>query len=116
MTKKLSPQDTEDQKNPRRILDRDYAFYVEPEGGINDPKELNQALCDWAAKEHHDLEILEDSMEPQVVVDGIPYVCMLGEPSVVPLENALFKKLNLPVYNRSFGRFLGFKWIYFYRK
>ena len=96
------------------IISPNYAFYAEPEGGINTPQEFSDELCGWAGREHHDLEILTNSMEPEVIVDGIKYVCMLGEPGAVPVENVLMKKLNLPFYNRKFGRFLGYKWIYFY--
>ena len=103
------------EKKNRPVLDRNYAFYAEPEAGINDPQEFNDELCAWASREHHDLEILKNSMEPEVLVDGRTYVCRLGEPNTVPLENMLFKKLNLPMYNRPFGRAMGYKWIYFYQ-
>ena len=102
-------------KQDQGTLERNYAFFAEPENGINDPQEFNDELCRWASKEGRDLEILTNSMEPQVIVDGVRYVCRLGEPNAVPVENALLKKLNLPVYNRKFGRFLGYKWIYFYK-
>ena len=100
----------------RRSLAHDYAFIVEPEAGINDPQEFNDELCGWACREHHDLEILTNSMEPQVVVDGVRYVCILGEPQTVPMENILLKKLNIPMVNRKFGPSLGYKWIYFYQE
>ena len=96
-------------------IGRDYAFFAEPSSGIESPQEFNDELCTWAAREHHDLEILLDSMEPLVLVDGKKYVCRLGEPNLVPVENLLFKKLNVPVYNRKFGRGLGYRWIYFYK-
>ena len=99
----------------RQVISRNYAFWAEPEDGINNPGEFNDALCSWAAKEHHDLEILEESMEPQVVVDGVKYTCLLGEPNRGPVEHGLLKKLNLPMYNRPFGGCLGYKWIYFYK-
>ena len=103
------------QKKERHFLPRDAAFWAEPEAGINDPQEFNDELCSWACREHHDLEILVDSMEPQVLVDGVKYICILGEPQTVPLENMLFKKLNIPMVNRKFGASLGYKWIYFYK-
>ena len=98
------------------FLPRNAAFWAEPEGGINDPQEFNDELCRWASREHHDLEILTASMEPQVVVDGVQYVCVLGEPQTVPIENLLLKKLNIPMVNRKFGPSLGYKWIYFYKE
>ena len=102
-------------RQPRHFLPRDAAFWAEPEAGINDPQEFNDELCRWACKEHHDLEILTASMEPRVIVDGVSYVCVLGEPQTVPIENILLKKLNIPMVNRKFGPSLGYKWIYFYK-
>ena len=103
------------EKKFRPVISSKYSFYAEPEAGINDPREFSDALCNWACKEHHDLEILLNSMEPEVIVDGVQYVCRLGEPAASPVENMLLKKLKLPMINHSFGRCLGYKWIYFYQ-
>ena len=98
----------------RHFLERDYAFRVEPEAGINDPQEFNDELCRWAYREHHDLEILTNSMEPEVIADGVRYRCVLGEPEST-VSALLMKKLNVPMVNHKFGAFMGYKWIYFYK-
>lgn len=103
------------EKKVRRTLEWDFSFYAEPDGGINDPQEFNDELCNWASKEHHDLEILTSSMEPEVIVDGVKYVCRLGEPHVVTGLNILQKTLHLPMINHTVGHSMGYKWIYFYK-
>ena len=103
------------EKKVRRFLPKNAAFYAEPEGGINDPREFTDELCNWAAREHHDLEILENSMEPRVIVDGVEYTCILGDAGRPPLEHSLLKMLHLPQFNHSVGGFMGYKWIFFYR-
>ena len=98
----------------RRTLERNFKFHAEPEGGINSPEDFNRELCDWACREHHDLEILTDSMEPEVKVDGVRYSCQLGDPNTSPVTGFLEKAVGLPMYNHGAGRFHGYQWIYFY--
>ena len=97
------------------MLERNFEFYAEPEAGINTLQELNEELCSWASREHHDLEILTDTMEPEVRVDGVRYICRLGDPDIVPIRGILQKTLGLSMPRHGVGRLHGYQWIYFYR-
>ena len=92
----------------------DYKLYFEPEGGINTPREFTDALVSWSNREHKQLVILEESMEPLVEVDGKRYVCRLADPLMGRQKNPLFKALNIQGYTHSVGPMLGYQWVYLY--
>ena len=95
-------------------MDYDYALHMEPEGGIGSPREFTDELFAWASREHRDLVILEESMEPQVELDGKTYVCRLGDPDLGRFR--LMKPLLKTGYTHSVGPHLGYQWVYFYEK
>ena len=47
-------------------------------------------------------------MEPVIEVDGVRYVCRLGEPF------RAFNPLHIPIRSGSMS-YLGYQWIYLYR-
>ena len=94
------------------LMDLDYKLHFEPEGGINNPREFTDELLIWARKEDQDLVILEESMEPIVLLEGKQYRCRLGNPN---LANGLLGKMpGMKGVRTPAGPFLGYKWVYLY--
>ena len=98
------------------FVELDFALYFEPEDGINNPREFTAELLRWAEKEHRDLVILEESMEPVVKLDGAEYLCRLADPQVAEQNNPIWKQLCKHGITRSVGPFLGYKWVYLYQR
>ena len=93
----------------------DFTEYFEPEGGIRTPQEFTAELLRWADREHRRLWILEESMEPLVEVDGVPFRCRLAEPALAAQNNPLRRKLGIPGINHAISPFLGYQWVYLYK-
>ena len=98
------------------FADLNFAMYFEPEAGINTPGEFTDALLLWAKNEEKDLTILEESMEPEIRLDGVTYICRLADPNLASQNNAIFKLMNQRGFTHSVGPYLGYKWVYLYKK
>lgn len=94
----------------------DFDFYFEPENGINTPEEFSAELLAWAKREGRDLTILQEGMEPSIQLDGETYACRLADPGVASQKNPLWKAVCKQGVTYSFGKFLGYKWVYLYRQ
>lgn len=104
------------EKQTYGFIESDFAFYAEPENGINTVKEFSMELFHWADSVKKNLVILEESMEPIVMVDDVRYVCKLGDVGAASFNNPVAKALHLRGSNRVVGPYLGYKWIYFYKQ
>lgn len=98
------------------FVDLNFALYFEPEAGINTPEEFAEALTAWAQRKEMRLCILEATMEPVIILDGETYVCKLADPEVASQKNSLWKAFCKQGVTHSVGRFLGYKWVYLYKK
>ena len=93
----------------------DFTMYFEPEDGIRSPSDFTAELTRWADREGRRLWVERESMEPVVELDGVRYECRLAEPGLAAQNHKLSKFLGGVGYNHSFGRFLGYDWVYLYK-
>lgn len=98
------------------FVDLNFSLYFEPESGINTPEEFTEELTAWAQREEKHLRVLEATMEPVIILDGETYVCKLADPDVASQKNSLWKVFCKQGVTHSVGRFLGYKWVYLYKK
>lgn len=98
------------------FVDLNFSLYFEPEAGINTPEEFTEELTAWAQREGKHLCILEATMEPVVILDGETYVCKLADPEIASQKNSLWKVICKQGVTHSVGSFLGYKWVYLYKK
>lgn len=97
------------------FADLNFAMYFEPEAGINTPREFSDELFRWARREHRDLTILEESMEPVISLDGEQYTCRLADPKLATQNNPIWKLACKQGTTHTVGAFLGYKWVYLYK-
>lgn len=90
------------------LLDSKYDLYFEPENPITTKEEFTDEVMKHFSKENKFVSMVNESMEPEITVDGETYICRLGEPF---RTNKLFKTPINPIA----GRFLGYKFVYLYK-
>lgn len=66
----------------------------EPKSSIETKEDFSRELLYYKKKEHLDLTILEESMEPIVNIDGVTYQCELAKARLDQTENP---------FQRAFG-------------
>lgn len=98
------------------FVDLNFSLYFEPENGIQTPEEFTDELLLWAKNECRDLTVLEESMEPTVRIDGEQYICRLADPQLASQKNPVWKLACKQGFTHSVGSFLGYKWVYLYKK
>lgn len=92
-----------------KLIPTNYACFIEPEDPVTTPAEMTQALARYFSSQGTSFSMSEESMEPTIEVDGQTYVCRLGEPY------RAFNPLRVPIRSGSLS-YLGYQWIYLYRK
>ncbi|QRV01533.1 DUF3021 family protein [Arcanobacterium phocisimile] len=84
-------------------------LFFEPNQPILTPKDFTAELLAFKEREHPDLFIISESMEPLVEFGGQRYRAMLEQPRTVSTSSALISVLTMVgAYN------FGFKFVYFY--
>lgn len=104
------------EKQAHGFIESNFDLYIEPEEGINSTRDFTSELLAWAKKENRDITINEESMEPLITLDGEKYICKLGDVNATVAKNLISKALKLKGLNRVGGPYLGYKWIYLYKK
>ena len=91
-----------------KLLPPNHSMYIEPSDPITTPREFTDQLVKHFSQEGTSITVQEESMEPVIEVDGVRYVCRLGEPF------RAFNPLHIPIRSGSMS-YLGYQWIYLYR-
>ena len=63
-----------------KLLPYNHDMYIEPTDPITTPGEFSHQLILHFTQEGKGVTLLEPGMEPVIEVDGVTYVCRLGEP------------------------------------
>ena len=92
-----------------KLLPHNHELYIEPTNPITTPQEFTQELVKYFSQEGKSITVQQESMEPVIEVEGVTYVCRLGEPY------RAFNPLKVPIRSGSLS-YLGYQWIYLYRK
>lgn len=92
-----------------KLLPYNHDMYIEPTDPITTPAEFSHQLILHFTQAGKGVTLLELGMEPVIEVDGVTYVCRLGEPY------RAFNPLRVPIRSGSLSH-LGYQWIYLYRK
>ncbi|MBM6896648.1 hypothetical protein H9X86_04575 [Pseudoflavonifractor capillosus] len=91
-----------------KLLPHNHQMYIEPSDPITTPREFTDELVKHFSQQGKSITVQEESMEPVIEVDGVIYVCKLGEPY------RAFNPLKVPIRSGSLS-YLGYQWIYLYR-
>ena len=91
-----------------KLLPPNHSMYIEPSDPITTPREFTGELVRHFSQESKSITVQEESMEPVIEVDGVIYVCKLGEPY------RAFNPLKVPIRSGSLS-YLGYQWNYLYR-
>ena len=92
-----------------KLLPRNHELYIEPTDPITTPQEFTHELVKYFSQEGKSITVQQESMEPVIEVEGVTYVCRLGEPY------RAFNPLKVPIRSGSLS-YLGYQWIYLYRQ
>lgn len=92
-----------------QLLPPNHQMYIEPSDPITTPREFTNELVKYFSQEGKSITIQQESMEPVIEVEGVTYVCRLGEPY------RAFNPFKVPIRSRSLS-YLGYSWIYLYRQ
>lgn len=92
-----------------KLLPCNHDMYIEPTDPITTPQEFTHELVKYFSQEGKSITVHQESMEPVIEVEGVIYVCRLGEPY------RAFNPLRVPIRSGSLS-YLGYQWIYLYRK
>lgn len=92
-----------------KLLPHNHELYIEPTDPITTPQEFTHELVKYFSQEGKSITVQQESMEPVIEVEGVTYVCRLGEPY------RAFNPLKVPIRSGSLS-YLGYQWIYLYRK
>lgn len=92
-----------------KLLPHNHDMYIEPTDPITTPQEFTHELVKYFSQEGKSITVHQESMEPVIEVEGVIYVCRLGEPY------RAFNPLKVPIRSGSLS-YLGYQWIYLYRK
>lgn len=92
-----------------QLLPPNHQMYIEPSDPITTPREFTNELVKYFSQEGKSITIQQESMEPVIEVEGVTYVCRLGEPY------RAFNPLRVPIRSGSLS-YLGYSWIYLYRQ
>ena len=86
-----------------KLLSLDFTDHFEPDGGINTPEEFSTELRHW----RKDVQILHESMEPRIRLEGREYICRLGQPDLTARKNPIARLLHMQGVSTPVGPFLG---------
>lgn len=92
-----------------KLLPHNHELYIEPTDPITTPQEFTHELVKYFSQEGKSITVQQESMEPVIEVEGVTYVCRLGEPY------RAFNPLKVPIRSGSLS-YLGYQWIYLYRQ
>ena len=92
-----------------KLLPHNHELYIEPTNPITTPQEFTHELVKYFSQEGKSITVQQESMEPVIEVEGVTYVCRLGEPY------RAFNPLKVPIRSGALS-YLGYQWIYLYRK
>ena len=92
-----------------KLLPHNHELYIEPTDPITTPQEFTHELVKYFSQEGKSITVQQESMEPVIEVEGVTYACRLGEPY------RAFNPLKVPIRSGSLS-YLGYQWIYLYRK
>ena len=92
-----------------KLLPHNHELYIEPTNPITTPQEFTHELVKYFSQEGKSITVQQESMEPVIEVEGVTYVCRLGEPY------RAFNPLKVPIRSGSLS-YLGYQWIYLYRQ
>lgn len=92
-----------------KLLPHNHELYIEPTDPITTPQEFTHELVKYFSQEGKSITVQQESMEPVIEVEGVTYVCRLGEPY------RAFNPLKVPIRSGALS-YLGYQWIYLYRK
>lgn len=92
-----------------KLLPHNHELYIEPTDPITTPQEFTHELVKYFSQEGKSITVQQESMEPVIEVDGVTYVCRLGEPY------RAFNPLKVPIRSGALS-YLGYQWIYLYRQ
>ena len=88
----------------KKSLPETYTYWFEPDDPIMNKKDFTNELIRYCDKNHKDLIILKEGMEPVVQIDGKQYLCMLEQPRSVNFAGSFF----------FMAKTYGFKFVYIY--
>ena len=92
-----------------KLLPHNHELYIEPTDPITTPQEFTHELVKYFSQEGKSITVQQESMEPVIEMEGVTYVCRLGEPY------RAFNPLKVPIRSGSLS-YLGYQWIYLYRQ
>ena len=92
-----------------KLLPHNHELYIEPTDPITTPQEFTHELVKYFSQEGKSITVQQESMEPVIEVEGVTYACRLGEPY------RAFNPLKVPIRSGALS-YLGYQWIYLYRK
>lgn len=92
-----------------KLLPHNHELYIEPTDPITTPQEFTHELVKYFSQEGKSITVQQESMEPVIEVEGVTYVCRLGEPY------RAFNPLKVPIRSGALS-YLGYQWIYLYRQ
>ena len=92
-----------------KLLPHNHELYIEPTDPITTPQEFTHELVKYFSQKGKSITVQQESMEPVIEVEGVTYVCRLGEPY------RAFNPLKVPIRSGSLS-YLGYQWIYLYRQ
>ena len=91
-----------------------FKHFFEPTGEIRSVEEFIRELKLWSRQQAREMEILDSSMEPRILLEGKHFLCRLAAPTLSRYNRALSRSLNHHGINETVGTLRGFKWVYLY--